>query len=480
MSAILHIPLPDIQGQPSQPLTSAILAAATSLPLPNTGGYTASKYLLIGGHKSPLAEIKLGGAVSSVTALAVAATSFAHSAGEIVQQIPYNQVEITYSENFETLWDSGVYATIADTATAATWATLGTYDLVPSQEYTTKKDDSTNSRVYRWRYKNSTDTIYSDYTNYQFPNGFERKSVAAIFRKSTNNLNKDISPTDVGQVTYELLFDLLNEGLEEQWSDKRRWSHDASFKKALGNITAGVNYVIIPSGIDRRNSDTPVWNLKIREGRNIDYIDKREWDLRYINVYNTLSASQLTSASSSWTLDSTKNLPTSGTVVAIVGTDKMEITYTANNKSTGVLTTPNCSTEVTTTIPVDTDVWMNASFGLPTAYTIFNGRIYFNSVPGEDQDGYTVEGDCYLACQQVDSLEDYVRTDNVNILINFVRNGVMIKTNNTELAGYFDSRFASGMKKLKRTESSGQRKYLVPRSWQYNGGRGRTNNWNHN
>ena len=193
MSAILRIQHPDIQGQPKTTLTALESAADTSLAVVNSTGFTSDKYILIGGYNSPTAEIKKAGTVSSVTAIPTAATSFDHEAGTVIQQIPYNQVEITYSTDFLALWQSNLYETISDAATAASWSTLSTTAITPNQEYTTVKDDSTASRTYRWRFKNSTDTIYSDYINYQLPDGFEEKSVAAIFRKATGLTNKKIS-----------------------------------------------------------------------------------------------------------------------------------------------------------------------------------------------------------------------------------------------------------------------------------------------
>lgn len=471
MSAILKIQHLDIQGQPQATLASNYASAVTSITVNNTNGFTASKYLLIGGYNGANSEIKLGGAISSVAILATAATSFDHSAGESVQQIPYNQVEITYSADFLALWQSNLYETISDAATAASWATLSTVSITPNQEYTTVKDDSTSSRTYRWRFKNSTDTIYSDYINYQLPDGFEEKSIAAIFQKATGLTNKKVSSGGTGQVTHEFLFDTANEGLQEYHSERARWSKDQSFESVIGEMIAGTEYIVLPNNIDVRDTSSAIWNVRVDDGRNLTYLDKREMDLRKIGWHSSQLAVQLTSASTDATFDDTSSFPDSGTFTLYVAGTAMTVTYTANNRTTNVLTTPDCATEVTATAAVDTPVWSGASFGTPSYFTVYDGKIIFDIIPGATMHKHAVDADYYLKCQVVNSLDDYVRIANPNVLLNYIRWHISLKTNNDTKAAQYKADYLNGLKNLKRLETTGQRQYLKPIGWAQRRGR---------
>ena len=471
MGQILKIPFPDIQGQPVTTLTAAAALGATSLSVTNSGGLTASKYILIGGHKSPVSEIKLGGAISSAISIATAATSFNHVAGETVQQIPYNQVEITYSTDFEGLWHSNLYADIATAAAAASWSTLSSGTaLVPSQEFTTVKDDSTASRTYRWRYKNSNDTVYSDYFNYQFPSGFEEKSLAAIARKATSITNKKVSPTDIGQITNEFIIDETNQCLRDITGSRKRWSHDASFNGTLGDIVAGQQAYVLPNNIESRDNKISIWNVRINDQFNIRYIDKREWDVLNVGVHHSTLTVALSSVSATATFTDTSNFDDSGTFNVWVNGVEMTITYTANNRTTNVLTCPSCATEVTATAAIGTNVWQGASFGTPIAYTVFNGYIYFDTIPDDSIHARTIGADYYLRSQQVTALTDYIRESDPNLVINWLRWAISIKSNNEQMGAMYRQMYDQGLKDLQKLEFSGQKKYMTPQSWRYGQG----------
>lgn len=461
MSKILQIKHPDIKGQPVTYLNNVADAGDTSLSVANTSAFSTD-YVIVGELGVNTAEIVLISAVVDGNTITVPALGFPHTQGLGVVKTPYNQIEISYSEDLETLWNSGAYDTLAEASEAATWVILVTTDITPSQEQTTYKDDSTNSRSYRWRYKNETDIIYSDYENIVLPTGAEENQVSAIFDSALSITNKEL---DQGSITSMFLFGLLNEGLRKVGMKRKRWSHDQSFGQALGILIAGQNDYILPSGIEKRNTAIAIWNMKIADGRNIDYIDKRAMDVKTANWHTTEVATEITSGSATAVLDSTANLTDSGSVIVFVGTDQMTLTYSANDRSTNTLTLSDAATEVTTTIPVDTRVWQGATFGTPTCFTIYNDRIYFDVVPNVSIHNRTIGGDFYQKIQQVDSLDDYIRTVNVNFFKNFLRWGICMQLNEVKLADRYEKYFNDDLNDLRRTESTGQKQYLKPKSW---------------
>lgn len=462
----LVIQHPDIRLAPNTSLTTNTIVGATSLSVTNSNSFTSTNYNLVGGYNTANSEIKLAGTISTAIAIPIATLSFAHYTGEVVYQIPYNQIEVSYSANLEALWNSGLYASLSDASAAATWVVLSAVTIQVSQSQTIY-EDSTAGRSFRYRYKNSTTTTYSDYINIVLPNGYEEKSVGAIFRKAVSITNKKILNTDGSQITSEFLFDEINQCL--RWIDSKRthWNHNQSFNSVLTEITAGNNWYLLPSNIATRESKDSIWNVKIDDSYNLEYIDKRELDSRTIDVHSSFLAAQLTSASVSATFDDTSNVDDSGSFDVWVNGTMMTITYTANNRTTNVLTCPNCATEVTATAAIGTQVWQGASYGVPQYYTIYDGHILFDVVPNSTIHQRNITSDSYLAVQQVNSEDDYVRIENPNVVINWLRKSISLKTNNDTKAAQYDKQMREECKDMIQNNNTGQHQYLKPKTWKY-------------
>ena len=470
MSAILHIHHPDIQYQPKTTLTVYTASASTSLSVPNSNGFTTNKYVLIGGYKTSAAEIVLAGTVSSVSAIPVAATSFDHTAGETIRQIPYNKIEIDYSTDLATVWDSGLYENLYDAMSAASWTNLATVDITPSQEETTYKDDSTSSRSYRWRYKNTTDTIYSGYINIQLPTGYEEKQVATIIRKAINRLNKKVSNDDTGQVNIQFCLDELNYFIRWTDSKKNNWVHNQSFDNVISEITAGKNGYILPSNIAFRESKQSLWSIKIDDGSNLESMTKKEKDALHVDWHMSPLAAQLTSASSTATLDDTSNFPDEGTFDIWTSGTKDAVRYSANNRSTNVLTVVDASTDVAVTHSVDTQAWNGATFGTPTKFTVYDGKIWFDIVPDDSLHSHNIQGDYYLKPQVVTNEYDYLRIQDPNGAVDHLRYAIADKTNNNTRANEYKTDRDKAIVDLKRTSQTGQKHYLkTPKARFYKG-----------
>lgn len=467
MSFEIRIPHPDITDQPRTTLSAAAAAAATSLTVPNSNGFNSDKYVAVGTLGASNAEIKKLGTVSSVSALPIAALSFAHVSGEVVQHIPYNQIELTYSTDFEGLWNSGLYSTLADAASAATWSALTTINIQPSQNVTVY-EDQTASRSYRYRYKNSQDTIYSDYMNYFLPSGYENRQVAAIIRKATDRLNKEVKDVDGAPVTYQFCYDAINDCLEWYEIERSRWAHNQSFETTIAEITAGTNGYVLPSNVAFRNTNQSEWNLRIDDNYNLRYIDKREWDVLTQGWHTSLLGGSLTSGSSTITFDDTSNFADDGSFDVWTSGTKDTVRYSANNRTTNTLTLTDASTDVTTTHAADTPVWQGASYGVPNYFTVFGGKIYFDLVPNDSIHQHAISGDLYLKTQQVNSLDDYVRSEYPIIFVEYLK-ACIADTSNQELK--YDKYMANAaqlLRKALRREYSGQRQYLRPRHTLFN------------
>lgn len=143
-------------------LTAAVAAGATTLTVQAVNADVGSNstwadnvYLILGEIGSPHAEIlQMNGAASDGTSLTVdqlgsGGARFAHSIGEPVYRIDYNQVEFSRS------------TTNASSGASA----LATQLIQPDEEYT-RYEDSTNTTGYGFvRFYNATTTSYSDYSD---------------------------------------------------------------------------------------------------------------------------------------------------------------------------------------------------------------------------------------------------------------------------------------------------------------------------
>lgn len=467
MSAMI-INHPDVIGGRKTITTTTVAAGLTSFPVENGSVFTQNDFGILNGYGSQVSELLRFSTVTTTTLTSSAASLFGHDGGTTIEVIAYDQAVIEYSTNLSTLWDTGLYATLTDASAAATWTVGSTIALAVSQPTRTYYDDgSTVSRSYRTRFYNSFTTAYSNYSSPVLPTGFEEKSIGAIFRKAASITNKEISSSDSGQINYSFLFDEANQCSRDIGGSRKRWSHDENFNGTIGDVVAGTNKYLLPSNIEERNTKLSVWNVKIDDQHDLQYMDKREYDSLTIGQHTSPTATTLTSASSSVTLTDTSNFDDTGSITVWASGVSMTVTYTANNRTMNVLTTPSTATQVTASVAIGTPAWQGASFGTPHYYTVFNGYMYFDLIPDDTIHNRTIGADYYLKIQQFTVLSDYVRENDPNLFINWLRWAIMIKSNNEQMALMYRQLYDNGLKELKKLEYTGQKQYLRPPKYRY-------------
>lgn len=193
---------------------------------------------------------------------------------------------------------------------------------------------------------------------------------------------KNTALRQLGEIKDELLNDtFLNESL---WEGRRevdraikKWSFRTIFNSDIGDVVQGVYSVSVPSTLRDPDSPDNILGLRIGgEGQNIGYVTKREFDRWYVDTPHTTVATQPSVGATSIVLTNSRDFDESGTIKIAGNT----ITYTANAQSTGTLSgIPASGTgSIDTAHATGIDVWQNASYGLPSEYTIFEDTIYFN------------------------------------------------------------------------------------------------------
>lgn len=461
--AFIRIEHPDIAGLRKTALTEAATASDTTLVVENIGGFSANDFLLLEGYgnsKSEIAQIANSApSGSTITLVASNDTDYAHPIGTTVQYIPYDQMEIEYSTDFESN-----FTTLRDIDAAndaATWTNLTTIDIDVLSEYTTHHDTSLADRSYRTRFLNSNTGQYSPYSDPILPDGYEEFAVATIIRKALGRTNQKVSLEDSGLFSYEFLIDEINNCLREVHSTRKRWSWNQEFDHTLSELTAGQNAYTLPVNIDVDVSNRSFFAARINDGRNLQYVDKKRFDWLMQDVHESQLAAQLTSASSTITFDDTSDFDDSGTFVVITGSTKDTVEYSANNRSTNTLTLSSASTDVTTTHATDAYVWQGATFGTPTRYTVFEDSIYLHPIPDTGDYQRTLEIDYYKRLTSLNSVNDYVLFPDPMLVVHYLCASISIRQRNYEdidrHRGLYQERLAS----LLRNEVTGQRKYFT-------------------
>ena len=149
IGAELFFKFPEIQSNEKSYLDADSAAGATTLTASGVN-FAANQYIAIGQPGAEKTEIvQISGTPTSTSIALVAATSFAHNRGDLIQFIPYNQIEPQRST------DSG-----------ANFSALTAVNIRPdSLETYVQRTGDASTDVYRFRFYNSTSALYSGYSD---------------------------------------------------------------------------------------------------------------------------------------------------------------------------------------------------------------------------------------------------------------------------------------------------------------------------
>ena len=172
-------------------------------------------------------------------------------------------------------------------------------------------------------------------------------------------------------LTSDWMNERLWQGRRLVHNKRKRWSWRQAFDTDLGNLSTGDYRIAMPTDIKDPNTNKDVMGLRIGVNENLEYITKRAMDEEWIGTARTTLVSAYTVTDASITLTDSRDFADSGSILI----DEDTIQYSANSRSTGVLTV---STDGSDNHATDDNVYQNVSFTLPTKFTIFEKFIEFN------------------------------------------------------------------------------------------------------
>lgn len=427
-------------------LTADIAAASTSIPVKNTETFTVANGLFVIGEIGS-GNAELVASITSKTNTVVnlgSGCKFIHQVGEPVYQVTYNQVVIESSSS-----------------STGSFSTLATIDLQWSALTTTYNDTTgTSGTYYRQRFYNTITAVYSDYSTSGVgvsQADFNNRTAGYLInlvRKSVGNTNL---PDD-------FFLNAINEArkvVNTQFGYGRLQDYRQQFEYPI-QMLAGTNYITLPADIDFSDTNRSVISARfarqsIAANIPINYVDKKEWNMRsYLNRYSWTNGA-VTSGATSIVLDSTGDFPATGT--AYVATEGptgtiMTVTYTGNNLATNTLT--GCS-GVTANISDGVQVWSFSTFSIPYFYTVFDGKLWFERPIPTSLQGKNIYLDYFKRMEDIVFLTDEIPEHYRDLYIDYLK--FAIKRRRDDSIGTNDEdfkRFVNGLSIINGNAYTGQ------------------------
>lgn len=359
-----------------------------TLLLQSTALFAINQVLVVGTIGTEGAEIVRTHASTAPTSTTVTlATNLkqSHSHGSPVYIVMFDQYELSNAP------------TATGTKTLLTTALgSGLYAVDPESLDTLYNEMQFSSGGYFVRKYNSITSNFSSYSDFIPYSGLGDNTIGSVKERALDQIGEMRSDL----ITDARLNSALYEGRRTVDQDPRilRWTFRTNFNAVIGQCVSGAWSVAVPSDLRDRNTFKNVLGLTVGpQRRPVVYQDRVRFNQNYLNVAHSTLNGTVTFGATTITLASTHDIATSGSLqVAGTGVGHLHtsISYTGNDRINNVLSgvTGVPSGGYTSGL----DVWQNANFfGLPSAYTIDNGTIYFD-VPFYDQlDGANITMDYY-------------------------------------------------------------------------------------
>lgn len=438
---------PEIQDEQRTYLDADSAASASSLTA-NGVNLNANDYIVVGQPGNLKTEILQVTSATSTVITLVGPTVFPHNRGDVVRVIDYNQIVPEHST------DSVVYAALAAIGIRA-----------DSNETYLQRPLDAATDYYRFRFFNSTTSLYSAYSDATIASGYADNTIWSVKNRALRQM---------GEVRGDLITDQdLNDWLQEgrRLADYNpsilRWSFRTSFNNIAGRILAGQWKVAVPANLRDPNSYKNVLSIRCaNQNRPVVYQDRVRFNQNYLNVSHSTVKVQQTSGGVTLALGSTSDFDPAGAVTLSnnsVGDGLIIVSYTGNNKTTNTLTGV---TGINRTVLVGTEAWQRAVYGLPTAYTIGGDGFWYFDVPLKiDYDGMDVKDDHYTVIPAISTDSQTFDEPFYDLYVSYLKWKIKYKKANGKIDRDGDpdwKDWLSGLGELIGQEVPGQRIRFVP------------------
>jgi hypothetical protein len=366
---------------------------ALSIPVDNATDFTAGNILLLlSSMGAENAEIVTSSG-HTTNAFTTGATLMLHNRGDIIQELNYDQVVVSWCATID-----GAYAVLS----------TSTFQ-VSQQSTIVFHAAGLTTTYYKVQWKNSITGSLSDLSTPISVSTYEPTSVAQIIYPVLRAMG--VSENDP-KITIPFCLSAVNDARKytqgKLYGIRHAWNQEFEYPiKCL----AGTNYVDLPDNIDFNETDRSMLAARFLIGNvltpyNLRYIDKRSWNQIAFSVMGGYTTVLAGIGAVTITVDSVGDFPGVASGVAYVATTDytqviMQIAYTGRDLTTNQLTGV---TGITRSIPVGTRVWSRPTISQPIYYTIFEDRLYFDRIIPDSMQGNNLYIDYYKKLDEVENL----------------------------------------------------------------------------
>lgn len=374
-------------------LSSNIVFSSTSINVDNATDLSSGNSLIlisqIGAENSEIVTMSS----HTTNVLTTGATLLAHNRGDIVQELNFDQVVISWSATID-----GTYAIL----TTSTFQTTQEKTIVfhPAGLTTT---------FYKVQWKNSITGALSDYSDPISVSTYAPTSVAQVIFPVLKAMG--VSEDDK-KITVEFCLGAVDDARKyvkaKLFGIRHAWNQKFEFPI---KILAGTNYVDLPDDVDFSDTDQSVLAARFLIGNvltpyNLRYIDKRSWNQIAFSVMGGYTTAIVGIGATTITLDSVGDFPNVASGVGYIATTDytqtiLQFSYTGVDLTTNQLLGV---TGITRSIPVGTRVWSRPTISQPIYYTVFDNRLFFDRIIPDSMQGNNVYIDYYKKLDEVVNL----------------------------------------------------------------------------
>lgn len=374
-------------------LTAAAAAAGSALTVKDIDGFAVNQVLVVGELGTESCEVvktHASTAPSGTTVTLAAGVEFAHAAGTKVYVVSFDQVEFSH----------------ADTLAGAK-SVLATSNVQADELEQAYQDTTETAGYYFARFKNSISTTYSSYSPGVPYGGYEDTQIGYAINWA---LHRNGMKTYDEEVTRLFCLDEVNDCLRYWQGKLKRWPEYFLANQDIGNLTAGNPLIALPTDIYDNDSNEAIPAISLGTGTDIIWYDPSEFRNFKSGEARTQVATEASATDTTLVVDDARDFASSGTLRVYVSGTAYDLTYTAVDKTTGTFSGIPASGDgaITVTIPVDTYVHQGADFGVPTRFTIRNGYLELDPIPGASEHNNNVYADYWAMADSVDDEGDVI------------------------------------------------------------------------
>jgi len=227
------------------------------------------------------------------------------------------------------------------------------------QPETLYNDLAKSSGYYFTRFNETVGSGYSDYSD---PLPYADYADHTVFKIKERALSNTGEKIDENLITHKFLNDSLWQARREYHNSPGKRPFRKKLGVSLGDVTTGMWRINAPSDLEAPYTAENIYGVRIGTNDNLNYYDKKDFDADYRGVAQTWLNSAYTIGDQDIWCNDVSNFGDSGSVV--INDDTIE--YSAKGVSGGTL---RISVAGGHNHDLASDVWQNASFGLPDRFT---------------------------------------------------------------------------------------------------------------